>query len=51
MKKLLFGLGLLCSASSFGQASAEQTGGQVVFEKSNSCVGLNGFSVENTNPV
>lgn len=46
MKKLLFGLGLLCSAASFAQSSAEHTGGQVVFEKTDAVVGYNGFSVE-----
>ena len=46
MKKLLFALGVLCSAASFGQSSAENTGGQVVFEKTDGVVGYNGFSVE-----
>lgn len=46
MKKLLFSLALLCSISGFSQASAREEGGQVTFEKTNSVIGYNGFSVE-----
>jgi hypothetical protein len=46
MKKLLSGLALLCSFTTLAQSSAENTSGQVVFEKTNGVIGYNGFSVE-----